>query len=134
VLAAASTVVVAADGNPLAAEVWRTRPLVVVVPAAHDPVLIGIEAALRNETTRAGFAEREMVLYKVVAGQGSRESRPLSAGQTKSLLEALGVTASGPAVVFLVGKDGGIKVKERHSVSLGELFATIDQMPMRRRR
>jgi hypothetical protein len=123
----------AADDNPLVAERWRTRPLVVVVPAADDPMLARVEAALRSETSRAGFAEREMVLYKVVAGAGSREGRPLSASETRALLGALGASATGPATAFLVGMDGGVKLRERGSVSLDGVFAAIDQMPMRRR-
>lgn len=123
----------AADDNPLVAERWRTRPLVVVVPAADDPMLAQVEAALRSETMRAGFAEREMVLYKVVAGVGSREGRPLSASETRALLGALGVSATGPATALLVGLDGGVKIRERGSVSLDGVFAAIDQMPMRRR-
>lgn len=133
VMAGGSVVSGAADDNPLAAERWRTRPLVVVVPAADDPLLVQIEAALRTAPARAAFEEREMVLYKVVAGRGSRGEQLLSAGQTRALLDALGVAAGAPATAFLVGKDGGVKVTERGSLSLDGLFATIDQMPMRRR-
>jgi hypothetical protein len=133
VLAGASFVVNATDANPLVAERWQTRPLVIVAPAPSDPLLAGVEAALRSETARAAFAEREMVLYKVVAGHGSREGRPLSASQTRALLGALGVADSSPATALLVGKDGGVKLREQGSLSLDDVFAAIDQMPMRRR-
>jgi hypothetical protein len=133
VLAGASLAGGAADDNPLADERWRARPLVIVVPAADDPLLAQVQTALLSETTRAAFEEREMVLYKVVAGAGSRAERPLSASQTQALLGALGVAANGPATAFLVGKDGGVKISERGSISLDGVFAAIDQMPMRRR-
>lgn len=132
-LASASLAGGAAEVNPLAGERWRTRPLVIVVPAANDPLLARIEAALRSEAARAAFEEREMVLYKVVAGAGSRANRPLSASQTQAMLSALGVAANGPATVFLVGKDGGVKMREGGSFSIEGVFETIDQMPMRRR-
>jgi hypothetical protein len=100
VLAGASLAGGAADDNPLADERWRARPLVIVVPAADDPLLAQVQTALLSETTRAAFEEREMVLYKVVAGAGSRAERLLSASQTQALLGALGVAAKGPGHRF----------------------------------
>jgi hypothetical protein len=57
----------------------------------------------------------------------------LSAGQTRSLLDAVGAAPDGPAAAFLIGKDGGVKLAERGSLSLDAVFALIDGMPMRRR-
>ncbi len=133
VLTGASLIAGAAGDNPLQAERWRTRPLVIVVPASSDPLLAQFEHTLRGETVRAAFLEREMVLYTVVAGAGRREQQSLSANQTRALLDAVGVSASSPGTVVLVGKDGGVKVRKGGSVSFDELFATIDQMPMRQR-
>jgi len=133
VLAGTSWAACAADANPLAGERWRTRPLVLVVPAAEDPMLLGLQAELRRERARAGFQEREMVLFTVIAGQGRREGQGLSAGQTRSLLDAVGAAPDGPAAAFLIGKDGGVKLAERGSLSLDAVFALIDGMPMRRR-
>jgi hypothetical protein len=134
VLTGASLVAGAAGDNPLEAERWRTRPLVIVVPASSDPLLAQFELALRSETERAAFSEREMVLYTVVAGVGRRQQQSLSANQTRALLDAIGVSAGSPGTVVLVGKDGGVKVRKGgSSVSFDELFATIDQMPMRQR-
>lgn len=133
VLAGASFVAGAAGANPLEAERWRTRPLVIVVPASNDPLLVQFELSLRNDTVRAAFSEREMVLYTVVAGAGRREQQSLSPSQTRALLDAIDVHASSPGTVVLVGKDGGVKARKRGNVSIDELFATIDQMPMRQR-
>ena len=104
----------------------------VIAPSSDHLLLTAVEAALRSEATRAAFVEREMVLYRVVAGTGSREQQSLSARQTRALLSALGVTADSPATAFLIGKDGGIKLTEISSLSLDEVFALIYQMPMRR--
>jgi hypothetical protein len=43
----------------------------------------------------------------------------------------LGARADGPATSFLIGKDGGIKLRGAH-LSIQTVLATIDQMPMRR--
>jgi len=123
----------AADRNPLAAERWKTRPVVVVVPKAGDALVEKVESALRETSVREAFIEREMVLYTVVAGQGKRNAQPLAAGQTRALLSALGLDVQGPPTFILVGKDGGTKMKEGADVDLSAVFAEIDRMPMRQR-
>jgi hypothetical protein len=124
---------VAADRNPLLAERWKTRPVVVVVPAQGDALLRKVESALRQTATREAFIDREMVLYTVVAGQGRRNAQPLDAAQTGALLAALKLDAAGPPTFVLVGKDGGVKMTEGPDVDLQAVFAEIDRMPMRRR-
>ena len=117
--------------NPLFAERWQTRPLVVIAPNAQDPTLMKLRQALQEPANREAFIEREMVLYTVVAGVGSRNDQPLAASATAGLLKALDVKSSGPGRVILVGKDGGKKMEQAGQVMPGELFALIDKMPMR---
>jgi hypothetical protein len=133
-LAAASLAAGAADDSPLMAERWHTRPLVVVAPSARHPLLTGLQTQLGRPEMRRAFEEREMVLFTVIADEGHRDGKALSAGQTRSLKSALKLTAISPATVFLIGKDGGVKLTERSDhVSLQTLFALIDSMPMRQR-
>ena len=133
-LAGASLLAGATDANPLAAEQWRTRPLVVVAPSAQHPLLTGLQAQLCQARVRDAFQEREMALFTVIAGEGRRDGQPLSADQTRSLLQAMNLTASSPAAVFLIGKDGGIKLtKHGDHIALASVFALIDTMPMRQR-
>jgi len=130
-LPAASAV---ADANPLVAERWKTRPVVVVVPTAGDALLQRVHAALQEPAMREAFRERDMALYTVVAGQGRRNGKDLSASSTTALLAALDLPPEGPATFVLVGKDGGVKMKEGADVDLRAVFAEIDRMPMRQRR
>lgn len=124
----------AADDNPLHAERWRTRPLVVVAPDPDHPLLTGLQAQLRQADTRSAFDERDMVLFTVIGDRGEREGRPLTLEQTRGLKAALGVTATSPATVFLVGKDGSVKRTDRGDrIALAAVFAAIDGMPMRQR-
>lgn len=133
-LAGACAAPTAAHDNPLVAERWQTRPLVVVAPTPAHPLLASLRSQLAGSEQQRGFEEREMVLYTVVGGQGQRQGQMLSGAQTIGLLGALGASADGPATVFLVGKDGGIKLREQaDQMSLGEVFTLIDGMPMRRR-
>ncbi|GGK08201.1 DUF4174 domain-containing protein [Pseudomonas matsuisoli] len=117
--------------NPLDAEHWKTRPLVIVVPSPEDPVLKALNDSLQSPENREAFIEREMVLYRVVDGRATRNDEPLTPEQADALLGALDAKAEGPATVFLVGKDGGVKVRQEGSLEPKEIFATIDQMPMR---
>lgn len=64
------------NANPLTAERWQTRPVVVVVPQENDPLLAKVRAALKEPALREGFRERDMVLFTVVAGQGRRNGPP----------------------------------------------------------
>lgn len=121
----------AAD-NPLDAERWKTRPLILVAPTANDPQVTQLRAELAQPANREAFVEREMVLYTVVGDAGSRNDRPLRPEQTRALLQALDTRAGQPATLYLVGKDGGVKVREEQGWSLKALFGTIDRMPMRR--
>ena len=122
----------APDDNPLVAERWKTRPVVVVVPGRGDAMLERVRSTLRQTAAREAFIEREMVLYTVVAGEGQRNEKPLAARQTRALLAALKREASGPPTFVLVGKDGGVKMTEGADVDLNAVFAEIDRMPMRR--
>lgn len=134
VLAGAATAPAVPDDNPLVAERWQTRPLVVVAPTPDHPMLRDLRSQLRQPAMQQGFREREMALFTVVAGQGQRAGTPLTPVQTQRLLAALGAVADGSAQVFLVGKDGGIKLQERGDrVVLPDIFTLIDGMPMRRR-
>ena len=133
-LAGASLWVGATEANPLLAEQWRTRPLVVVAPSARHLLLTGLQAQLRQASVRGAFQERDMVLFTVIGGQGRRDGQPLSAEQTGGLLQALNLTASSPATALLIGKDGSTKLTEQgNHLALASVFALVDTMPMRQR-
>ncbi len=135
-LALGSTAPAAAQdiANPLDAERWKTRPVVVVVPQESDPLLTNLRTTLQQTAAREAFREREMVLYTVVAGSGRRNGEALSAAQTSAMLAALGLHPDGSTAFVLVGKDGGVKLREGASVNLQAVFDEIDRMPMRQAR
>ena len=123
-----------ADANPLTAERWKTRPVVLVVAQDGDALLAKVRAALAQTRAREAFRERDMVLYTVVAGAGRRNDQALEAAQTAALLKALQLDARGPSTFVLVGMDGGVKLRSGAGVDLQEVFAEIDRMPMRQPR
>ena len=68
-----------------------------------------------------GVAERDLLLVKASTGDAECEKLRSRLGAPK-----------GDFVVALVGKDGGLKWTATKPATASQLFATIDQMPMRR--
>ena len=134
-LALPASAAVADSTNPLDAERWTTRPIVVVVPQESDPLLAKVRATLKETAAREAFRERDMALFTVVEGEGRRNGEPLGPARTAAMLQALQLDARGPATFVLVGKDGGVKMREEGaSIDLQSVFDEIDRMPMRRQR
>ncbi|SHM70874.1 DUF4174 domain-containing protein [Phytopseudomonas punonensis] len=119
-----------ASDDPLQAERWKTRPLIVLAASADDPLLARVQAALQEPANREAFVERDMVLYTVIGRQGQRNGQPLETIATKRLLLALDAGNARPQVI-LVGKDGGKKIQQGANADLQAIFRTIDRMPMR---
>lgn len=119
----------AAD-DPLQAELWKTRPLILLADDANDPLLVRVREALAQPANREAFVERDMVLYTVVGKQAQRNDQPLDAIASKRLLLALDAGNQRPQII-LVGKDGGKKIQQGADADLQKIFATIDRMPMR---
>lgn len=96
---------------------WEKRPVLVFAPSEADPDYRRQLALLT--AAREGLAERDVVVL------------------TDAAPERLGRLRTGLAVegfaLLLVGKDGGVKLRETAPVTPERLFALIDRMPMRRR-
>lgn len=124
----------AADSDaPLAKELGKARPLVVIAPSTADPTLRGLNQALEDPATKAGFAERNLVLYSVAGMMGKREDKNLEQQTTMALIRELKLGASKGTKVILVGKDG-----ERHMLKDDDsgdkldpqlIFKAVDELP-----
>ena len=123
----------AAGADPLAAEQWKTRPLVVAAPTADAPIITGVTRALASTAISDAFADREMVLYTVVGDEARRNGQLLPPGSASALAKALSLDLRGQGEAVLVGKDGGVKLRQQGRVDFDKIFPTIDAMPMRRR-
>lgn len=124
----------AAEGDaPLAQERGKTRPLIIIAPSSVDPALVNLKKALEEPANREAFAQRNMVLYTVVNTIGERNGKAMDAQSTMALIRELKLGAGTQTKVILVGKDGEKKIEKSGAVDPKEIFATIDQMPMRER-
>ena len=122
-LLAVTSPLFAADSDaPLAKELGKARPLVIIAPSTlEDPAI------------QAAFKERSLVLYSVAKMVGKREDKNLEQQTTMALIRELKLGASAGTKVILVGKDG-----ERHMLkddATGEpidpqaILKAVDELP-----
>ncbi len=108
---------------------WENRPLVLFAPDAGHPILAAQSEALEGQTE--ALRERNIVFIDVIGEMTTIDGLDASGLKADALRRRYGV-ASGEAAALLVGKDGGVKVRNAAAIESSTLFETIDAMPMRR--
>ena len=108
----------------ISAMTWNKRVLLIAAPDNRDPAL----ARQRHILARwqAGAAERDLGVVEVVGGGVSGASDSAAALRRRFALPSDRFT------VVLIGKDGGVKLRQRLPLPATRLEETIDAMPMRR--
>ena len=79
-----------------------------------------------------GLNERDTIIIFVIRDAVSTKGRPAAPVAAVNLRDAYGVLPHEFRVVLL-GKDGGVKLRQEEPISMADLFALIDSMPMRQR-
>ena len=107
---------------------WKNRPFIVFAAGGGDGKLAAQKRLVAQ--SRAGFVERDMVVILVgedrvdaMIGDGP--------GQSAAALRRRFGVPEGAFRSILVGKDGGVKLSSGEPIRAQNLFALIDQMPMR---
>jgi len=119
-----------ADDSFLAPEKGRSRPLVIIAPTSADPVLRGINEALKDPATEAGFKERNLVLFSVANMMGKRDGKDLDQQQTMALIRDVSRGAQKGTLVTLVDKDGNKHpIEYDGKLDMAQIFAAVDQLP-----
>ena len=108
--------VLSPDATSLKEYQWHARPVVIFAPSEKDEHYVQQMTML--EKRKAELAERDIIVLS--------DTSPASKGKLRSQLQPKGFE------FVLVGKDGGMKLREKSPVSAEALLSTIDQMPMRR--
>lgn len=127
-----SMAVAVSQDNPFGAYQWQYRIFVIyAADNSSDEFLGQVREVTQN---RDAFDERDLIVFHVhndelVAMDKQPEIPAISASSVKS---ALGIAEDDKFQVVLIGKDGGIKLREDRVVSSQQLFTLIDGMPMRR--
>lgn len=94
---------------------WHNRPLVIFAPSKTDPAYVAQMAMLEKQ--KAELADRDIIVFS--------DTSPTANGTLRKQLNPKGFE------VVLVGKDGGMKLRETTPLDTEVLFSTIDKMPMR---
>ncbi len=108
---------------------WERRPLIVFAPDETHPIRAAQSEALVGQTD--ALLERDIVFIEVVGRKTRIDGRAAPDLEADSLRRRYGVAAD-DAVALLVGKDGGVKIRQAVALQPTTLFETIDAMPMRR--
>ena len=108
---------------------WKYRPLLVFAERERNSSLVEQRQILA--TSRAGLAERDVVVIWVIGNKASAELGPAPLMTVAALRSRYGVAINAFRAV-LVGKDGGEKLSSTKPLGTASLFAAIDAMPMRR--
>jgi hypothetical protein len=114
--------------SPLDPYRWQNRVLLVFAPSDNDGRLSATRKLAREHSR--GFEDRHLITVVALTEGEAPEGQPLGRIQTDSLREQYGIGPSDFAV-FLIGKDGGVKLRLERPPRATELFELIDSMPMR---
>ncbi|ORM65384.1 hypothetical protein PRCB_22655 [Pantoea rodasii] len=95
---------------------WHNRPVVIFAPSKQDSRYQQQITLLESQKT--ALTERDIIVLS--------DTSPGDKGQLRSQLKPKGFE------VVLVGKDGGMKLRETTPLSAEVLLSTIDNMPMRK--
>lgn len=109
---------------------WKVRPLIVVAPRPDVRLVRDQRAAI--DDVRDELRHRDIVRIDVLGKDVTIDLEPRPDISATGLRQHLGL-ARDDISVLLLGKDGGVKLRRSAAIPPGELFETIDAMPMRRR-
>ncbi len=118
------------DGFRMADLQWKHRVLLVFSPSQVDLRFQGQYEEWKRAL--AGMEERDLLWMPLVTGESAKAAgRDISPKAQEALRREFGIGRDDFAVL-LVGRDGGVKLRQREPVDALRLFALIDSMPMRR--
>ena len=128
IVAAAASATARADTM---AELRWDKRVVIVFANAGDPGIAEQRQALSGSET--ALAERDLIAFAVVEGRLEPIYGDPPAGETaKTLRQRYDIAAATPFTALLIGKDGGVKLRQTRPIPAATLQGTIDAMPMRR--
>jgi len=109
---------------------WKNRVLVLFSPSESAPSFRLQKQDL--EANAEGVLGRDLMILEILEHGKSRAGHLLLSQETEgNIRKRLGVR-SGGFQVFLIGKDGTVKLQSAEPVPAKDIFGLIDSMPMRR--
>lgn len=119
-----------AQQNPLTKYQWKNRLLIIYSSKSDNDKLQ--EQINKFRFSTAEYNERELLVFHLSNNDFQNLNENVPVGSSISAMkDFLSLQYEEDFKVFLIGKDGGIKLKSKEVLSNQKLFATIDAMPMR---
>ncbi len=107
---------------------WDSRKLIIFSPdPAHPPYQ---QQKVELDKELGGLLKRDLVIISTIETKaGSGFGAAVTPEEALAARKAYGVPDDA-FLMFLVGKDGGIKWQSTEVVTVGDLYEIIDAMPM----
>ena len=121
------------DTSLFTLEQFRWNQRVLVLSAADES-----NTDLRRQTDAIAqssdeFVSHDLILVRLLdSGRSAAGTQTLDEAGVRATRALLGIDSSDFSVI-LVGKDGSVKLRHNAPVAMSEIYALIDEMPMRRR-
>lgn len=109
---------------------WKNRILLLVDESSGSDVLTSQLAALTAD--QKALTERDLIIFRVTPNMVYTSDRTKTELNPQRIYEDCDLDTDFNGVVLL-GKDGGVKMREPFEVAAQRIYGLIDGMPMRRR-
>lgn len=129
ILISSSGTASAKNGVELGDYLWKKRPLLLFAPSPNSPVYRPVPDSLSAHLEQ--IHDRHMVIIEVFQNGLVRIDGKSDSRHTAESFRQQFSAKKGELTAILVGKDGGLKLRQKGSLDLGEIFSLIDTMPMR---
>ena len=109
---------------------WKNRLLFVFAPHSSHPSLTD----LRNDLSiqKEEILDRDLIVFQIYeTGSSFRDMSEIDHEIADKLRRNFRIDP-GLLTVILIGKDGGVKLRQNEQINLNKIFLLIDGMPMRR--
>jgi hypothetical protein len=109
---------------------WKNRILLLFSPSESDPTYRSQKQELASRFQEG--IERDLLILEILEhGESRAGERVLSEKAVEAIRRRFGVR-SGLFHLFLIGKDGTVKLRSDKPVAAQDIFGLIDSLPMRR--
>ena len=108
---------------------WKNRLLFIFAPHDGDSFFRALQSEI--STQQGKVSERDLVVFKIFENGPSFMETTRIAPQPAAAIRDKFEAPVGRFTCVLVGKDGGIKLRQNAQIKLADIFALIDAMPMR---
>lgn len=117
------------DKDTLKAYLWKNRPLILFAQSPDNPAYLGFHHNLTAQNDE--IIDRHMVIIEIFENGLVRIDGDLDKHLNADSLRRRFSAQKGQLTSILIGKDGGLKLRQKGRLHLGEIFSVIDRMPMR---